>query len=394
MNRSWWRGTRLVAGRTMAEGFASRGWRVATALMLVGALAVIILPRVLSAGPTTYTLATTGPPGQALTTQLSAAAAVGDFTVRYSVLGDETAVRRAIQDDTADVGLVGSGEHAQLYVRQTNAAVFPTLVSAAVRSQAEVDAMTAAGLDPTQIVRIQSSPPPRETTIGAVSDAGRAGVGYVSGIVLYLALILAGTGIATTVATEKSTRVSEVLLAVLRPTQLLVGTVLGASLLALAQIGALAVPVGVWVLASGDTTLPPAAVGDIALAVAWFILGLSLYAFVFAALAALVDKVTEVSSALMPVNMVLIGSYLLAVIVVASTPQHWVSIAGSLFPLTAPLVMPTRWASGAVPVWQLAVSMALTGTAAVLLARAASVVYRRGVVRTGRRLSLKDALHL
>jgi ABC-2 type transport system permease protein len=148
------------------------------------------------------------------------------------------------------------------------------------------------------------------------------------------------------------------------------------------------------ILVSDDAVLPSAAGLDIVLAVVWFVLGTCVYAFVFAALAALVDKVTEVNSALMPVNVVLIGSYLLAVLVVTSTPQSWMSVAGSIVPFSAPLVMPARWASGGVPVWQLVVSMALTAATAVLVARAASAVYRRGVVRTGRRLPLKEALRV
>lgn len=392
MTLSWWGGTRLVAARAMAEGFASRSWRVVFGLMLLGGVAAVVIPRVLGANPTQYTLATVGPAQPVLVKQLDVAARAGGFTVTYAATPDADAVTAAVRDGMADAGLVETATGTVLYVPRQTLSTFPALVSGAVRAAATVAALESFGLTPAQIAAAQATPPPSTVVVGQVQDQSRAGVGFAVGIVLYLALILAGTGIATSVATEKSTRISEVLLAVLRPTQMLVGTVLGAGLLALAQISAAAVPVGVSLLVSRTSALPTSAAPDIALALLWFVLGLTFYAFVFAGLAALVDKVTEVSSAILPANLVLIGSYLLAVTVVVQSPDSPLAVVASFFPPSAPLVMPVRWASGGVPGWQLALSMALTLACAVLLARAASVVYRRGVVRTGQRLSLRAVL--
>ena len=86
---------------------------------------------------------------------------------------------------------------------------------------------------------------------------------------------------------------------------------------------------------------------------AWFVLGFLMYAFLFAAAAALVDKVTEVGSAIMPVTTVLVLAYLGAVIVVQQDPGSALSVALSMFPLTSPMAMPIRWSSGTVPEWQL-----------------------------------------
>ena len=141
------------------------------------------------------------------------------------------------------------------------------------------------------------------------------------GIVLYLALTFAGNAIAMTVAMEKSTRISEVLLAILRPSQVLVGTVAAVGATTLLQLVVLAAPLAVAVRVTDHIGLPPVAAGDLALAVVWFVLGFALYAFLFAASAALVDKITEVSSAVMPVTLVMISGYLLAVTVVIADPD-------------------------------------------------------------------------
>ena len=133
------------------------------------------------------------------------------------------------------------------------------------------------------------------------------------GVVLYLAITFAGTAIATTVAMEKSTRISEVLLAILRPSQVLVGTVVAIGTVTLLQLLVLATPLAVAVRVTDSIGLPPVAAGDITLAVAWFLLGFMLYAFLFAAAGALVNKITEVNSAILPVTMILLVGYMLAI---------------------------------------------------------------------------------
>ncbi len=388
----WWAGTRLVAGRALREGTASRSWRVVTVVMLLLGLAVVVVPRLVGDQQVTYTIATIGDPPPLLREQLDALATSGDVEVTVLTVRNADVAKQAVQSGDADVAVVGTGPDVRLLVSTDLTGTFPALVSQAVLNQATSDALRAAGLDPAQIAAVQSTPPPEQVPVGPVADEGRAGVGFVVGIVLYLALILTGTGIATAVATEKSTRISEVLLAVLRPTQLLVGTVLGMGALGLMQIGALAVPAGIGLAAGDGVDLPASASGDVALGVVWFVLGLLLYAFVFAALATLVEKVTEVNTATLPVNVVLIGSYLLAVTVTVRDPNSWGSVLASLFPLSAPLVMPTRWASGLVPPWQLGLAMLLVAVTALGLALLASRIYARGLTLSGRRVRLREVL--
>ena len=138
--------------------------------------------------------------------------------------------------------------------------------------------------------------------------------------------------------------------------------------------------------------LPPVAAGDIGLAMAWFVLGFMLFAFMYAAAAALVDKITDVASTILPVTMILVIGYALGVTVVMADPNGGWSVAVSLFPLTAPMAMPIRWASGLVPVWQLVLAMALTAATAVLLVWVASAIYRRALLITGRRVKLREVV--
>lgn len=389
MGHSGWReGTRLVAGRSLAEGARSRTVRITTLVLLVVGLAAVYVPRLLAGDAPTYTLATEGQVSDGVQAQLDAAAGTAEFSVEYLAVDDAADVEAAVRDGEATVGLA----EGTMYVRTDAPGAFPVLVSQAVVSEQATQMLLDAGLTQAQVIELSSIPPPQRVEVGPVQDESRAGVGFIVGIVLYLALMFSGNAIAMNVGVEKSTRIAEVLLAVLRPSQILVGNVVGIGVQTLVQLLALAVPILAALTVTDGLDLPSIAAGDIALGVAWFALGFFVYSFLFAASAALVDKVTEVGSAIMPVTTMLVLAYLGAVIVVPQDPGSPLSTALSMFPLTSPLAMPIRWASGSVPTWQLAGSMVLAATAAVLLAWFGSSVYRRALVITGRRLRLREVL--
>ncbi|MEO5652903.1 MAG: ABC transporter permease [Marmoricola sp.] len=385
---TWWQGTALVAERGLFENFRSRSFKVVTGLLLLLAVAAVVVPQIVGKEATTYTLATTGKAPADVAAMLDAAGKSGEFTVKYIPRADADAVRRAVRDGDATAGLAGK----RLYTSATDEGTFPVLVAQAVVALETSRLLEQAGLNPQQIAGLRSVRPPEQVVVGRADNEDRAGVGVLVGIILFMALTFAGSAIATTVAMEKSTRISEVLLAVLRPSQVLVGTVMAVGAVTFLQLLVLVAPLAVAVQVTDTIGLPPVAGGDLALAVGWFLLGFGLYAFLFAATGALVDKITEVSTAVLPVTMTLLAGYLLAVTIVTSDPGSAWSTAASMFPLTAPMAMPVRWAAGQVPVWQLVVAMAVTAATAVLMVSIASSIYRRALMITGHRVKLREVL--
>ena len=324
-----------------------------------------------------------------MVTALRAAGDAGRFTVRFVARSSAEQVQQTLRSGDATVGLAGD----TLYVSAQGAGTFPVVVAQTLVSLETAQRLADAGLTPQQVAELQSVRPPSQVTVGRVQDEGRAAVGFGVGIVLYMALLMGGSAIATTVALEKSTRISEVLLAVLRPSQILVGTVLAVGTATLLQILVLAAPVAVAAQVSDAVALPSVAAGDIALAVVWFLLGFGLYAFVYAACGALVNKVTEVNSVTLPIVLALVSGYLVAILVVMDDPQSVWSVLASRVPAErAPRDATALWASGEVPVYQLLVAMALTAGAAAALVSVASSIYRRALLITGRRVRFREVV--
>jgi ABC-2 type transport system permease protein len=191
--------------------------------------------------------------------------------------------------------------------------------------------------------------------------------------VLYLALLFSGIIVATGVAEEKSTRVSEVLLASLRPSELLLGKVAGIGLVSLGQLAAVAAPALIAALALDAVDVPAATTATILWGLVWFLAGYALYGAAYGALGALVGRQQEVGQATAPLALLLVCGYLASNFSVGDLESWWVRPL-SLLPPFAPMMMPMRIAGDAVSTGEVLAALALTlASAAVLIALGARV---------------------
>jgi len=210
-------------------------------------------------------------------------------------------------------------------------------------------------------------------------------------VVLYIALLFAGTLLASGVAEEKTSRVSEVLLASLRPIELLVGKVVGIGLISIVQLGVAAAPALIAALAIGAVDLPDATATAIGWGLVWFVVGYLLYAAAYGALGALVGRQQEVGQVTAPLAMLLLAGYLSAAYT-ASDPGGSLATTLSLIPPLSPLVMPVRIAAGTVGAGEVALALALTLALAAAILVIGARIYRSGITHTGARTSIAQAL--
>jgi ABC-2 type transport system permease protein len=163
---SWWHGTWLVAERGVVENVRSRTFKIVTALLLAVSVGAVVVPALIDSGPTTYTLATVRTAPAELVAAVDAAAAQGDFTVRYLARADDGAVRDAVKKGDAAVGLAGE----TLYTATQGAGPFPVVVSQAVITLARTHWLSDAGLSSAQLAQLQAIRPLREVAVGQVQD--------------------------------------------------------------------------------------------------------------------------------------------------------------------------------------------------------------------------------
>jgi ABC-2 type transport system permease protein len=123
----------------------------------------------------------------------------------------------------------------------------------------------------------------------------------------------------------------------------------------------------------------------------WLVLGYALYSSAFAAAGAMISRQADAANAAFPLLIPLIAVYSLSNAVIFNGANSFYHLLG-FFPWTAPIAMPTLFAVGAAPAWQMIVSGVICLIAIVASARVAGLVYQRSVMRTGARVRLRQVL--
>ena len=395
----WWRGTGLVTGRELLVGFRRRSYRITVAVLLLGGVAVAVVPRLAASDETPeYTLGVVGQGPAGFEIALGAVGEALELKVKHRAFPERAPAAAAVADAVVDAAIVwppgaAQGEDREPPVLLQEPRTAPALlaaVSKAAVASSTTERLEAAGIPPDRAPGVLAAPP-RAETVDTPASTGQAAIGFAVVAFLYVFILTAGTQIASGVAVEKTLRIAESLLATLRASQLLAGKVIGIGVLSLVALLAVALPAAVAMATADGLDVPEGATGLILAGVGWFVLGYGLYASAYAALGALVERQEEVNGAVMPITMGLVVTYVLAVQAQAS-PDSPLAVATSLIPLTAPVVMPMRTAVTSVPLPEILLSVAGVIATASAFVRIGEIVYRRAIIRTGRRLKLREVL--
>lgn len=210
-------------------------------------------------------------------------------------------------------------------------------------------------------------------------------------LLIYIVIFFYGMRITQSVGEEKTSRVVEVMLATVRPTQLLMGKVIGFAALAFTQMLALGVTFAVCGVAVGSHAIRGTAGAVALMGALWLILGYALYCSAFAAAGSTITRQSDAANAAFPLLIPLIVAYSLSNGVLFSGSNFFYHVL-AFIPWTAPVAMPTLFAIGAVSAWQVIASAVLCLLATIATARVAGLVYQRSVMRTGARVKLRQIL--
>lgn len=224
------------------------------------------------------------------------------------------------------------------------------------------------------------------------------GIVYVMLFVLYMAVIIYGQMIAMDVATEKSSRVMEILISSASPVTHMFAKIIGIALLGLTQI-ILFFVVGYSLFSSKMNTLSGEffevfgfSQGSISIylyAILFFILGYFLYATIAAMLGSLVSRVEDVQQLLMPMVMLIVIAFIIAMVGSGMPEAKFITIT-SYIPFFTPMIMFLRIGMLDVPIWEVILSVGILVGTIVLLAILGARIYRGGVLMYGPSRTLKD----
>ena len=207
---------------------------------------------------------------------------------------------------------------------------------------------------------------------------------------LYAQLITFGLWVAMGVVEEKASRVVEVLLASVKPHDLLAGKILGLGALGLMQL-VLTGAVGLALAElSGALDLDRTTLGTLAVVLVWFLFGYALYACLYAMTGVLVSRQEDLQSATTPLTFAIVLAFAVA-FPALEDPSGTLARVASLVPFTSPIVMPVRVALEEAGALEIAASLGLLAATVGALVPLGARIYEGAILRTGRPLKLVEA---
>lgn len=271
-----------------------------------------------------------------------------------------------------------------------NHALAETRLSARGMSQVDVDSV----LKRVSVDTMQVDKTGKEVKANGIGSYIK---GYLMAIMLSMTTMIYGMNVARSIIQEKTSRIFEVMLASVKAGDMLAGKLIGIGAVGLTQLA-------IWgVIASAAATYPAAvavlsgqlsihvSLGEGVLFVVYFILGYLLYSSLFAGLAASCETEQELQM-YTPLAAVPIWLSFSLIYLIINNPNSVWSIAASLFPATAPIIMMLRMGSQMPPVWQFAASIAILVLSVAAVLWLSAKLYRVGILMYGKRATLPELL--
>lgn len=225
------------------------------------------------------------------------------------------------------------------------------------------------------------------------------GLVYILMFLIYFAVILYSSMVATEVAGEKSSRVMEILISSVSPVKHLFAKILGIGMLGLLQMALLGISAFIAIKTTSGEAVDGAlslfgfsnmGAGTIIYAIVFFVLGYFLYATLAALLGSLVSRVEDVNQVIMPMTFLIIIAFLLAMTGLSGNPEMGYLKYTSYIPFFAPLVMFLRVGMLDLPMWEPLLSIGIMLATIFILGWFGARVYKGGVLMYGPSRSLKD----
>ncbi len=383
----------LVARREVLERVRGRIFRVGTLIILLAVGAAIVIPKIHTNSTTpAQKVGVVGTTNAAIAQVVKYSGKLAQLPVNVVAEPSQASAEAALRSGKLDVAIVNGD---RIYVNQPvnskTTSDTTTLVQVLAPELGALHAYQSAGLTLSQIEQVaRAKAVPVENLQGGSSKDVNKGTSVIGVVLIFLMITQYNTWILMGVMQEKASRVVEVLLAAVRPIQLLGGKVLGIGLVAMGQ--ALLIVVFAFVVSKAvGSDLLKGTGGTLLLSdFVWLVLGYSFYCWMYAAAGSTAERQDQVQTLALPLSLPILIAYIYSITVASSGNPNLLFKILAYFPPTAPFAMPVLVGLGQVHWWQFLIAVMLSIAGTVVMAWFAAGIYRRAVLRSGQRVSLRD----
>lgn len=227
-------------------------------------------------------------------------------------------------------------------------------------------------------------------------------ISMVVSFLLFFGIYLYGHSIATSIATEKTSRVIETLVTSARPYQIILGKTFGMGLLGILQLAFLCsitvfsynffIPSNLDIV---STIMESVSLNSSTLLVlfAYFILGYLLYAFANTVIGATVSKSEDIQIANMPLSILSLVSFYMSFFTM-QTPESELNTFASYFPFSSAFSMPAKYLTNFAESSEVVVSLLFLLVGVIALAFISIRIYSATILNYGNRIKFKDLFNV
>ena len=292
--------------------------------------------------------------------------------------------------------LLQSGQP-ELYVRNTADLFTKGHVADAISRAVSSQRMADANIDEKLVRRMREPVHLRTFSAGerGGESKGEASFFLVFGIglLIYMSVLLYGQFVLSAVIEEKETRIAEILFSSMRSFPLMMGKLIGVSLVALTQLTIWALTfIGISIWAAGSS-IPIPHISPVILFYfgVFFLMGYFIYATVYAVVGSMVTTTQEGGQVALPVVFMLVTGFYLSFNIIRS-PNSSLAFWASMFPFFSPITMLVRIVTETPPLWQILLSLGIGLATATGLIWLASRIYRVGMLMYGKKATIPEVL--
>lgn len=329
-----------------------------------------------------------------------------DYTIEYLTQANIEDVKKSISDEQIDAAIILKQENNVVsfdYIikedsafaeTQTTADVFSNIIKTLQTNKLLVESNASEEL-------LQTINTPISYEIKELNEnTGNENflIAMISSYILFFAIYFFGFSVATSVSSEKTSRVMETLVTSTTPTKIVIGKTIAMGLVGLGQlVGLILVAVisyNIFIPSDFDLISQMLSglnlnVVDILVCLVYFILGYTVYAFLSAVTGATVSKAEDVQAASGPISFLAVISFFLSYFT-STIPNSVGSKFASIFPFSSAFSMPGRILAGASNAGEIAISIIVLSITVVILAAISIKVYSAATLHYGDRLKFKD----
>lgn len=316
---------------------------------------------------------------------------------------DESELKEMVLNEECDFAVLIESETSYKYI-VNNMGLYDVnsqMLDEMMQTKLMYSKMTELGLSPDKAEEIMSTRIESDIVQTGKNQSESYLFTYIFVFALYIAIILYGQFVASSVAQEKSTRAMELLITSAKTKNLMFGKILGVGCAGLIQIAVIFgsafllfnINKGEWQDNEVINSIFNMPISIILFMLLFFILGFFMYAFLFGAAGSLVSKIEDLNAAISPVMWIFIITFILAMYSMNSgATDSALSIAASYIPLTSPMSMFIRITMGDVAPIEIIVSVVILILSTLGIGFLSAKIYKTGILMYGKAPNLFTAI--